>query len=108
MSLWCLGPSSRSCFRLPRPRVQLWGRFVVEMVRGPWCHRPLFRPWSRVGNFLFRLRVQLEVEGQMPIRYIESEVLCGDTSTNVPGVIQWGVCRYPWLWEDGERMLFGE
>ena len=78
------------------------------MVRDPWRHRPLFRPWSRVGRFLFHLRVQLEVEGQMLNRYIELKVLCGDTSTNVSGVIQWGVCWYPWLWEDGERLLFGE
>ena len=79
-----------------------------EMARGPWCHRPLLRPCSRVGHFLFHLHVQLEVEGQMLNRYIGLKVLCGDTSTNVSGVIQWGVCRYPWLWEDGERLLFGE
>ena len=44
----------------------------------------------------------------MLIRYIELRVLCGGTSTNDSGGIQWGVSRYPWLWEDGERLLFGE
>ena len=102
-------PSIRPCFRLPRPRVQLRVRFFVELVRVPWRHRPLFGPCSRVGHFLFHLHVQLEVVGQMLIRYIELRVLCGGISaTYDSGVIQWGVCRYPWLWGDGERLLFVE
>ena len=61
-----------------------------------------------MGHFLFRLRVQLEVEGQMVIRYKILKVHSGDASINDSGVTQWGVCQYPWLWEDGERLLFGE
>ena len=61
-----------------------------------------------MGHFLFRLHVQLEVEGQVVILYVELKVLCGGASMNDSGVTQWGVCRYPWLWEDGERLLFGE
>ena len=41
-------------------------------------------------------------------QYIGLEVLCGGTSTNDSGVTQWGVCRYPWLWEYGERLLVGK
>ena len=101
-------PSPRPCYRLPRPRVQMRGRFFVEMVRDPWRHRPLLRPWSRVGNFLCRLHVQLEVKGQVVIRYIELEVLCGGASMHDSGVTQWGVYQYPLLWGDDEWLFVGE
>ena len=47
-----------------------------------------------MGHFLFRLHVQLEVKGQVAIRYVEFKVLCGGESVNDSGVTQWGVCRY--------------
>ena len=80
----------------------------AESARDPWRHRPLFRPWSRVGHLLFRLHVQFEVEGQMAIRHIELGVLCAGASMNDSGITQWGVCQYPRLWEYGEWLLVGE
>ena len=83
-------------------------KFFAEIVRGPWRHCLLFGPCSRVGHFLFRLRVQLELEGQMPIRYIELRVLCGGTPTSYSGFIQWGSVGIHGCGEDGERLLFGK
>ena len=59
-------------------------------------------------HFLFRLRVQLEVEGQMEIRYKKLKVHSGDVSINDSGVTQWGVCQCSWLRGYGEWLLVGE